>query len=193
MRGIGVFLKISITNLMKSFKIFLESFVSSDIDMNRAYEIFNAEYLKSTGKSWAKDKFLSRAQNWVFYGDSNGFITVRAQNSGFVKLVGAAGSDKSKYKGFKELAAKHLPVWGMVDDKIFALLQKMGYRGPNIIEKMLFKKMMTPERMKSVLGGATIDKVEGNKVTLTYPDIGTVVKYFIASPEYWKKIRGNVI
>ena len=178
---------------MIPFKMFYESFVSSDIDMDRAYEIFSQEYLKSTGKTWAKDKFMQRAQNWDFYGDSNGFITARRQNSGFIKLVGAAGSDKSKYKGFKELASKHLPVWGMVDDKIAGLLEKMGFRGPNMLELIFFKKMMTPEKMASVLGGATIDKIEGSKVTLTYPDVGTVVKYFVASPEYWKKIRGGII
>jgi hypothetical protein len=81
----------------------------------------------------------------------------------------------------------------MVDDKIFGLLQKMGYRGPNMIELFAFKKFMTPEKMASVLGGAVINKIEGNKVTLTYPDIGTVTKYYIASPQYWKKIRGNII
>ena len=178
---------------MKTFALFYESFTSSDIDMNRAYEIFVQEYLQSTGKTWAKDKFLQRAQNWDFYGDANGFITVRPQQSGFVKLVGAAGSDKSKYKGFKELVAKHLPVWGMVDDKILGLLQKLGFRGPNMIELILFKKFMTPEKMASVLGSASIDKIEGSKVTLTYPDVGTVVKYFVASPEYWKKIRGNIL
>jgi hypothetical protein len=178
---------------MITFKAFFESFKSSGIDMNRAYEVFNQEYQKSTGKSWDKGKFLSRAQNWDFYGDDNGFITARQQKSGFVKLVGAAGSDKSKYKGFKELASKHLPVWGMVDDKLFELLTKLGYRGPNKIELFMFKKMMTPEKMASVLGGAVINNIEGNKVTLTYPDIGTVTKYYIASPEYWKKVRGNII
>ena len=178
---------------MLSFKLFWESFKSVDIDMDRAYEIFNQEYIQITGKSWDINKFLRRAQNWDFYGDVNGFITVRKQNSGFVKLVGAAGSDKSKYKGFKELATKNLPVWGMVDDKIFGLLSKMGYRGPNKIESFMFKKFMTPERMGSVLGGATIESIEGNKVVLTYPDIGTVTKYYIASPEYWKKVRGGII
>lgn len=178
---------------MISFKLFWESFKSSDIDMDRAYEIFAQEYLQSTGQTWSKEKFLQRSQNWDFYGDANGFITTRTQNSGFVKLVGAAGSDKSKYKGFKELASKKLPVWGMVDAKITGLLSKLGYRGPNMLELMIFKKMMTPEKMQAVLGGATIDSVEGNKVVLTYPDVGTVTKYFIASPEYWKKVRGNII
>lgn len=178
---------------MVTFKVFYEAFTSSDINMDRAYEIFNDEYIKSTGKSWTKDKFLNRAKNWEFYGDNNGFITVRRQNSGYVKLVGAAGSDKSKFKGFKELISKNLPVWGMVDSKIYALLQKMGFRGPNMIEQVAFKKMMNPEKMAGVLGGATINNVKGNEVTLTYPDIGTVTKYFVASPIYWKKVRGNII
>lgn len=178
---------------MITFKLFYESFVSADIDMDRAYDIFSDEYIKSTGKTWAKEKFLSRAKDWDFYGDNNGFITTRRQNSGFVKLVGAAGSDKSKYKGFKELSSMNLPVWGMVDEKILGLLQKMGYRGPNIVENMIFKKMMNPENMAKVSGGAVINNINGNQVTLTYPDIGTVTKYFIGSPQYWKKLRGNII
>lgn len=178
---------------MESFEVFWESFLSSQLDLDRAYDIFKNEYMQSTGKSWSKDKFLQRAHNWDFYGDVNGFITARKQASGFVKLVGAAGSDKSKYKGFKELASLHLPVWGMVDSKIFGLLQKLGYRGPNKIELFAFKKFMTPDKMAKVLGGATINDIQGNRVTLTYPDIGTVTKYYIASPEYWKKLRGNII
>lgn len=171
------------------FQNITESFTAANIDMDRAYEIFNQEYLQSTGKSWNKGKFLSRANNWDFWGDENGFVTTRNQNSGFVKLVGAAGSDKSKYKGFKELSAKNLPVWGMVDEKIRELLKKMGYRGPNIMEKMAFKALMKSGQMNAVLGGATLDSIDGDKVTLTYPDIGTVTKYFVGSPQYWKKLH----
>lgn len=183
------------TKFDTEFETLLEMYTTGDggIDIDRAYELFRDEYMKSTGKAWSKDKFMQRAGNWQFYGDQNGFIAVRPQQSGFVKFVGAAGSDKSKYKGFKELAAKNLPLWGMVDDKIAGLLTKLGFRGPNKLELFAFKKLMTPEKMASVLGGATIESIDGSKVTMTYPDIGTVVKYFVAAPQYWKKIRGNII
>lgn len=174
-------------------KVLLESFQSHDIDMNRAYEIFNQEYLQSTGKSWAKDKFLQRAQNWEFWGDENGFVTTRSQNSGFIKLVGAAGSDKSKYKGFKELTQKNLPVWGMVDAKIAGLLKKMGFRGPNMIERIAFKNLLKSGKMDAVLGGAKLESIKGDEITLTYPDIGTVTKYFMGSPQYWKKMHMSIL
>lgn len=170
-------------------QVLMESFSSKEIDMNRAYEIFNQEYLQSTGKSWSKDKFLQRAVNWEFWGDDNGFVTTRNQNSGFVKLVGAAGSDKSKYKGFKELTQKKLPVWGMVDAKIAGLLKKLGYRGPNMVEKMAFKVLLKSGKMNSVLGDAKIISMDGDKLTLQYPDVGTVEKYFIGSPEYWERMK----
>ena len=171
----------------------MESLISNTIDMDRAYEIFNQEYLQSTGKSWSKDKFLNRVRNWEFWGDENGFVTTRRQNSGFVKLVGAAGSDKSKYKGFKELASKNLPVWGMVDAKIQGLLKKMGYRGPNMVERLAFQGLLKSGKMDAVLGGAKLESIKGDQITLTYPDIGTVTKYFMGSPEYWKMMHRSFL
>jgi hypothetical protein len=166
-----------------------ESYSYEEMDMDKAYELFNNEYLKSTGKSWSKEKFLSRARNWEFWGDDDGFIATRRQNSGFIKFVGSAGKDKSKYKGFKEMAEQNLPVWGMVDEKIATLLKKLGYRGPNVMEKVALKLLIKSGKMDSVLGGATINSIKGDKISLTYHDVGTVEKYFVASPEYWKKAR----
>lgn len=172
----------------RQYKKLLESYQSDEMDLDKAYEIFNQEYLNSTGKSWSKDKFLSRARDWEFWGDENGFVTTRRQNSGYIKLVGAAGSDKSKYKGFKELIETNLPVWGMVDIKIAGLLKKMGYRGPNTLEKIMFQQLMASGRMNPVLGDGKVESIEGDKITITYPDIGTVEKYFMGSPQYWKKV-----
>lgn len=182
----------SFTLFDRTYKTLLESFTSNEIDMNKAYEIFNQEYMQSTGKSWTKDKFLQRARNWEFWGDENGFVATRNQNSGFVKLVGAAGSDKSKYKGFKELTQKNLPVWGMVDVKIAGLLKKMGYRGPNMVERMAFKSLLKSGKMDAVLGGAKLESIKDDEITLTYPDVGTVTKYFMGSPQYWKKMHVSI-
>jgi hypothetical protein len=176
----------------ESFKTFFESMNSNDIDLNKAYDIFNKEYMKSTGKSWSKDKFMGRARSWTFYGDENGYIAVRPQRSGFIKLVGAAGSDKSKFKGFKELIAENTPVWGMVDDKISTLLTKLGFRGPNMIERIVFNKLIQSDQFKGVLGGAEIIDIKGSAVTLRYPDIGVVTKYFMGSPSYWSKLKTSI-
>jgi hypothetical protein len=181
------------TNLKtESFKTFFESMNPDNIDLNKAYDIFNKEYLESTGKSWSKDKFLGRARNWTFYGDENGYVAIRPQRSGFVKLVGAAGSDKSKFKGFKELISENSPVWGMVDDRIASLLTKLGFRGPNKIEMLIFNKLIKSDQFKDVLGGAEILNIEGSAVTLKYPDVGTVTKYFMGSPTYWSKLKTSI-
>ena len=169
----------------QNYNLLLDSFKPESHDMDRIYELFNQEYMQSTGKSWTKDKFLQRSINWDFGGDENGFIATRPQRSGFVKLVGAAGSDKSKYKGFKELLQKNLPVWGMVDSKLASMLIKLGYRGPNMSEKPFVDKMLTSERMRSSLGGAIVKDIDGDKITLSYPDIGNVEKYLMGSPKYW--------
>ena len=177
----------------QNYKLLLDSFKPESHDMDRIYELFNQEYMQSTGKSWTKDKFLQRSINWDFWGDENGFIATRPQRSGFVKLVGAAGSDKSKYKGFKELLQKNLPVWGMVDSKLASMLTKLGYRGPNMLEKPIFHKLLKSGKMNSSLGGAGIDKIEGDKITLSYPDIGTVEKYLMGSPTYWSDVKKSML
>jgi hypothetical protein len=63
---------------------------AATIDLDRAFDIFNQSYIKSTGKSWEKDKFVERAQNWTFFGDANGYVAVRVQHGGMVKVVGVA-------------------------------------------------------------------------------------------------------
>ena len=178
---------------VENYNLLLDSFTPEPYDMDRIYELFNQEYIQSTGKSWTKDKFLNRAKGWEFWGDENGFVATRRQQSGFIKLVGAAGSNKSKYKGFKELINKNLPVWGLVDATISNLLEKLNYRGPNMIERVVLNQLLKSGKMQSVLGDAKIEKLEGDKLTLTYPDIGTVEKYFMGSPEYWKHIKSSLI
>jgi carbonic anhydrase/acetyltransferase-like protein (isoleucine patch superfamily) len=158
-------------------------------DMAKKYNMFSKDYQAATGKSWDQNKFERRAANWKFYGDDNGYVAVRPQQSGFMKLVGTAGSNKSKYKGFKELMAENLPLWGMVDEKIYNMLKSFGLRGPNMIEKTALKMLLKSGKMNSVLGGAEILEINGDAVTLKYPDVGTVTKYFIGSPEYWSKVK----
>lgn len=159
-------------------------------ELEQAYEVFSNEYIKSTGKTWDREKFYRRAENWTFYGDSTGYVAVRIQASGFYKLVGAAGSPKGKIKGFKELSAENAPVWGMVDEKIAGLLSKLGYRPPNKLEMIVMNKVLSDDKIKAVLGNAEF-KREGYKFTITYPDLGTVVKYFMGSPQYWKKLKSS--
>lgn len=168
-----------------NFKDFFILHENVQVDLDNAFELFKAQYEKSTGVSWTKEKFMSRSQGWIFYGDQNGFIAVRPQKSGFYKLVGTAGSGKSKLKGLNDLIAEHHPVWGLVTKDIADLLLKKGFRSPNMIERMIIKKKIAT----NVFGDAEITGFTNDGgVIIKTPDTGTHTKYFVGSPEYWKKV-----
>jgi hypothetical protein len=163
-----------------------------EIPLERAYELFKAEYEKSTGKSWTYEKFLQRAGNWEFYGDMDGFVAIRKQNSGFVKFVGMAGSMKSKYKGFKEVVALGLPLWAMVTKEIADMCKKTGMRSPNRLEMFAIKKALLNN--PAIMGDAKVlNYLKDGGVEIEYPDIGKTIKYFVATPAYYTKARKMLI
>jgi len=169
-----------------SFKDFVLKESKMNIDLAAAYELFSQDYIKATGKTWSQDKFFSRAANWEFWGDENGYVAVRPQKSGFYKLVGMAGSDKSKYKGFKELISMGVPLWGMVSKNIADMAGKMGMRVPNWMERTIMKKMIG----SSVFGDAKIiEYTNDGGITFEYPDIGQTTKYFIGTQAYYQKAK----
>ena len=158
------------------------------LDMTKAYDVFRKEYEESTGQSWTQDKFMQRAKNWQFFGDENGFVAVRPQRSGFIKLVGMAGDNKSKLRGIQQIQELSLPVWGMVSKDIKDMAVKRGMREPNMIERTLLKQALN----SAALGDAEIlGYTSDNGVRLKYPDIGEVVKYMVGSQEYYAKLRSQ--
>lgn len=158
-------------------------------EQQKIFDIFEKSYKSSTGTSWDRNKFISRAQNWLFYGDTEGFVTVRPQNSGFYKLTGVAGNPKSILEGFNELYVESKPVWGMVSQDIQKMALKKGFKTPPaILINILFK--MIP---KSVLGGVDFDLNNDGSLTLKYSDVGDSKKYFIANDEYYDKLKRDII
>jgi hypothetical protein len=158
------------------------------MDMTKAYDVFRQEYEESTGQSWTQDKFMQRAKNWQFFGDENGFVAVRPQRSGFIKLVGMAGDNKSKLRGIQQLQEQKLPVWGMVSKDIKDIAVKRGMREPNMIERPLLKMAIS----NASLGDAEIlGYTSDNGIRIRYPDVGEVTKYMIGSPEYYQKLRSQ--
>jgi len=161
----------------------------SPIEQQKIFDVFQKSYQSSTGSSWDKNKFISRAQNWLFYGDTEGFVTVRPQNSGFYKLTGVAGNPKNILEGFNELYTESKPVWGMVSQDIQKMALKKGFKTPPaILINILFK--MIP---KSVLGGVDFDINNDGSLTLKYSDVGDAKKYFIANDEYYDKLKRDII
>lgn len=155
-----------------------------DIDLEDAYEIFKKSYSKSTGQSWDKDKFMYRAYNWTFYGEEDGFVAVRHQRSGAIKLVGMAGNPRSIMKGMNDVIDEGGPIWGMMDKRFVDILVKR-YKfvsPPSYIIKVLIKFIP-----KSVFGGVDFVVNNDGSVTLDYEDVGKATKYFVANREYYRE------
>lgn len=157
-------------------------------EKNNIYNVFKSSYEKSTGKSWDQNKFNNKASGWQFFGDDEGFITVRKQNSGMYKLTGAAGSLKSIMRGIDELNNLNTPVWGLMTEKMAKILKnKYGYiMPPAFLSKYIFGIIS-----KTILSDADINP--NGSITLKYSDVGDSTKYFVANKLYYKYLFTNIL
>lgn len=172
---------------MITFKQFLNE-QEEGIDLDRAYELFTASYQEHTGAVWSKDKFMQRASNWKFYGDNSGYIAIRPQRSGLVKLVGVGGSPRSIMKGMKQIMDQHLPIWGMMSKDIVPMAIKMGMiQPPAWIVKGMLKLIPS-----SVFGDVPFNINNDGSITLQYNDVGDATKYFVGSKEYFKHMIKSI-
>lgn len=165
-----------------------EMFTINPENQERIYDTFRNTYEKSTGKAWSKDKFFSRANNWRFYGDESGYITVREQASGLLKLTGMAGGMKGIYKGMQDLMSETAPIWGMVTKNIANMATKVGFlqATPQVVKDNIYK---IPA---GVFGGAKIRGVlPDGGVQFDYTDVGESVKYFIGNQAYFSMFMGS--
>jgi hypothetical protein len=171
-----------------------------NMDMDRAFDMFQKSYIKSTGKSWDKDKFISRAQGWEFYGDDNGFVAIRKQKSALIKLVGVAGSLKSIYKGIKEIqnTYSNYPIWGMVSINIANQLERIGGFIPvkvkSGIKNTIFLNLIKTMIPSSVFGGATITKLNNDgTLSFSHPDVGETNKILIGNKLYLDYFKDQLL
>ena len=171
-------------NLTESKKILKEDRIIG-LDLDAAYAIFYKEYMAATGKAWPKEKFIHKAQNWHFYGDELGYVAVRPQKSGFMKLVATAGNMKSKYRALLELSQSNVPLWGMVSLDIKNILIKKGFKVPNFIERTILKQMI---EQQVISDGKFDGYTDDGGLIMELPGIGKVVKYFVGTNSYWKKL-----
>lgn len=159
-----------------------------NIDLDRAYELFSKSYQEHTGTAWSKSKFMQRASNWTFYGDDNGYVAVRKQYSGPIKLVGVGGSPRSILKGMRELMSRNEPVWGMMSGDLIPMAKKFGMiQPPALVIKLLMKIIPS-----SVWGDVPVSVNKDGSITFSYSDVGDATKFFIASPEYFEFLLNNL-
>jgi len=174
---------------------------SYELDLVKAYELFKQSYEKATGQAWTFDKFVSRAKNWTFYGDENGFVAVRFQKSNRIKLVGVAGSTKSIIRGFNELNADNpgKAIWGAVSLEIANMIARLN---PNysvlkipggMVGSFLFNAIKTI-LPTMIMGGASItgSKPDGS-ITFNYPDVGETNKVLVGNKEYFELLRSQLL
>jgi hypothetical protein len=165
-----------------------------NLDLDQAFVVFQQSYQKATGKAWDRDKFIERAQNWEFFGDNTGFLTVRPQKSGLIKLVGVAGHPKGIIKGINELQSKYgnKPIWGMVSLELAKMAEKKGMKvlrvENNIKNKLLFS-FFSKVIPASVFGDAKILGLNNDgTLKFQYGDIGETDKILIGNTHYFDSL-----
>ena len=153
------------------------------------YEIFKQSYLKSTGTAFSESHFYDRASKWTFFGippnsendPTSGFVAVRFQPSGLIKLTGVAGNTRGILRGVDLLNSKNQPVWGAVSSDIANMASKKGFK----IVPPFVLKMLTQSGMK--IPGMEIDDAGNIKTDIA--EIGKVDKKAIVNDQYisWLK------
>ena len=156
------------------------------LDAESAYEIFRTSYEKETGKSWTIDKFMQRARSWIFYGDDKGYVAVRRQSSGPLKLVGVAGDPRSIMKGLDELKNEGAAIWGAVSEPLARMAKKRGMivlhtlpGGPTLMRALI---ATVPA---SVFGGTSVTVANDGGLEFDYKDVGPAKKYLIGNKAYF--------
>ena len=159
-------------------------------DRDKIYNIFRQSYEKATGHAWNRSKFDSRASEWLFFGDTEGFITVRPQRSGFYKLTGVAGGRKGIMKGLQELADQKQPTWAMLTPELAnILIKRYGFRKPNKLQAYLLGKLIN----SNVFGNVEYTRNKDGSITFKYGDVGEATKVFVGNDEYFQKLKKDVL
>lgn len=167
-----------------------ESFTLNSLDdsgVDRLVATFRNSYEAQTGSSWAEDKLLSRASNWTFYGDENGYLAVRKQASGMKKMVAVAGDPKSVLKGMAELQAEGGPIWGAVSGELANVAKKRGMIVPHLIPGgTMLVKALAAAIPASVFGGVKPEVADNGGIRMDYDDVGSTTKFFVGNKEYFQ-------
>lgn len=162
----------------------VQQFRLNDQNFAGMYKIFKKSYEDSTGAAWSRDVFRNKAGQWTFFGvpptseddASAGFVSVRFQRSGLVKLTGVAGNPFSIASGLKLLNQGGYPIWGGVSGRIANMATKKGFK---IIPSNV---LIALKNQGIAIPGMEIDNTGG--LTANIAEIGAVDKVAIANDKY---------
>jgi hypothetical protein len=136
----------------------------------------------------------------VFFGNLNpgfeGFVAVRPQRSGMLKLVAVAGSPRSVLAGIKLLTAAHgnEPIWGAVSGDLVGMCERFGliaphnrFGGPTIIRTLVG---MIPV---GILGISKPEIQSDGGFVVNVTEIGPSKKYFVANKPYFAFVSSGAM
>jgi hypothetical protein len=170
-----------------------------EIGQDAAYDMYVQSYEKrDKGNGMPvmdKQTFLSRAKNWRFYGDATGWVAVRPQQSGMLKLVATAGNPMQIVKALDLLNKETAPLWGAVDEKLANAAKRYGFK--SLRSKFIINKILA-HIPANVFGSAEILEVtDDGGIKLKYKlfdrkknqyvDVITI-KYIIGNETYFNQM-----
>ena len=168
-----------------------ESFKLDDLSTEEQinlYNLYKNSYEKSVGTAWNKNKFLDKAEEWKFFGDQNGYVAIRPQQSGLYKLIVVGGNNKSILKGIQELTSTNKPIWGMVSKDIVGIMKKMNFTSPSSANMKILLKVIP----KDVFGDVDFKINSDGSITFNYEDTGSAQKYFVGNKQYFAWLKNNL-
>jgi hypothetical protein len=138
--------------------------------LNTVHDNYVKTYNLVTGKAWSFHKFSSYQKNWIFFGTPEGFIAVRPQRLGPLKLVIAAGDpdspnkDKALLNAFVEILQLKKPIWGLVSPQIAKYITKVSRGAFMTLSGEIISDLLEPYF-------ARVTDSHGNPIDYTFPPI----------------------
>lgn len=167
-----------------------ELFLFKNLNQNEKDHIFNMfrnSYTKSTGASWDKEKFYNKADSYLFFGNKdNGFVTVKPNSDGTLKLTTASGNLNDIFSGMSELISTNKPIWGLLSNKIsLILIKKYGFiLPPKNVSNFLINNVIKPS--------SEFKFNDDGSLTLNYNDIGLSNKVFVGNKNFFKFLLSKI-
>ena len=183
----------------------------TDTEQDTLYKNFSDTYIDSTGAAFDRDDFDWRANNWEFYGDISGGVTVRRQRSGLLKLTSsyesidpATGKHNTigVLKGLESLMKENpdTPIWGAMPNELAKMLAMVSKRKcpdnafsnvPGVLVVALGKKLMKAVGSSDPISVVAnpLDKNFGCIVMST--PAGPMAKRLVANTAYYDWLKAS--
>jgi hypothetical protein len=149
-------------------------------------DLVKADKTKVKSKDW----FEKRYPLWTFFGNAQGYVAVRKQNSGAVRINLIAGDKNIVLRAFIELLTKGWPLWSTVDSEVAKLLQnpKVGFikLSPRLVTMLYGENTYSESPLipHMVMGDDKIDDNGDGSLTIQDRELGALTKYILVNKEW---------